>query len=246
MKRLLDPTIYHDPNLSSHSDYSLQACEQRFKYKKGTLQVISSLQEQMVGQVLLKAHDALYPICSGAHCRSQVLYQVLKNLMQFQEHVLFPPHASRNGYDPYHGRIPSQCSSNLQDDFELFFRCPKQERFGDEQAPNWLAMDGKIHLNCIDIVRSFYDQNYYGPQSHWQGRQGQRRIYIAFARPVHAVLKRLIETNENLEQVVVVAIPLEDEITHPPESLKCVGRSVKAYETFFSKIKPIFYLQKEN
>ena len=86
----------------------------------------------------------------------------------------------------------------------------------------------------------FFNENFFSSKSHYEGKKGKRRVYIAFAEPVHATMKRLNDTNEELSNVLVIAIPLIDEITHPPEKAPFQRRTKEAYEAFANKLIPCF------
>lgn len=227
----LDP-IFKDPYLEEIA--SLADCVKEFVRKGGSLQVLSknkdgTLQED---KMLIKPHDALYPICSGAQCRSQVLHTLLKKV-PFPV-TLFPPHAARYGHDPYNNRVNLDKRKPCEDDNAYIeaFGHPKSDFFGNSFCCHFDAAGHfKERLN-------FFNDHFYGPNSHHEGKKGNRRTYIAFAEPVHATIKRLNETNACLKNVFVIAVPLIDEITHPPENKNFNKRSKEAYMAFADKLKP--------
>lgn len=220
MKLQLSPHHFTDELLESVNEWSLANCERKFLNCGGMLVI--------PGQFKIEEGDALYPVCSGGVCRSQTLYLLLKELLEKKNVRIFPPHASRRGLDPYNGEIQIHREIVMHDEFEKAFNLQRCLQFGFDQREKWLQSG----LNVEEIKR-YYDENYFGPIP------AKRRVYIAFSSPVHVILKRLIETNEHLEGVAVVAIPLIDEISHPP-SPEIASGSTEAYFAFLNKIRPFF------
>lgn len=230
----LDPLIFDDPHLKHLSYYSLRRCEESFKEKGGILNVLKINGQHLKGKVSLRRGDSLYPVCSGAHCRSQALFCLLRKWISHQI-TLFFPHASRWGYDPYNEKIPQIKEVPSGDEFELTFGHPRIERFGFAYFEKCLQEGSIKNERFLSFAKGYYDHHYYAPKNVCA-----RRVYIAFAHPVHAVLKRLVETNSDLSQVMLVAIPLEDEITHPPSYSSFKSGSKEAYQAFLHKLSPIF------
>ncbi|CCB85777.1 MULTISPECIES: hypothetical protein [Parachlamydia] len=236
----LDPKIFTDPNLKEHKDCALTELELQFKRKGGYLHVVKDFSGSPENCFTLQSEDALYPICSGGTCRSQALYEFLRQKLDPCDVVLFPPHAARCGYDPYNGEVRYYTAARIVDEFEIVFEKKRTVRFGYDCAYDWHDAQGLVTTDKIPLIKTFYDTHYYGPQSHFQGKRGKRRIYMAFAHPTHAVLKRLVETNETLENVALIAIPLQDEITTPPPEMRIQGGSPEAYRAFLKKMEMIF------
>ncbi|MBS4169044.1 hypothetical protein [Parachlamydia sp. AcF125] len=236
----LDPKIFTDPNLINHKDCALAQLEQQFKIKGGHLHIVKTFSEKSENRFTFQLGDALYPVCSGGTCRSQALYEFLQRKLDHDNFVLFPPHAARCGYDPYNGEVRYYTAAPIVDEFESFFGKKRTTRFGYDHASDWHDSQGAVTAEKIALIKTFYDTSYYGPQSHFQGRTGKRRVYMAFAHPTHAVLKRLLETNDTLEKVVLVAIPLADEITTPSPEAGIRGGSPEAYQAFLDKMEKIF------
>jgi hypothetical protein len=216
-----------DEDLERDPQSCLSACTEAFLAKGGAILAA-------VGQesICLMPNDAVYPICSGGVCRSQALWGVLKPYAG--RIVLFPPHAARHGFDPYNGQINRARSQALEsgaDDYAFYFGFEKAERFGFEHGEKWEKLMKSATCAELQEITDFYDQNYFGPASSWEGKQGCRRIYIAFANNAHVALHRLC-SNETLEKVTLVFIDYEDLITHPPKAWKIAPRSVAAYARF--------------
>jgi hypothetical protein len=209
-----------DDLLEAVEEWSLINCEKRFLAKGGEI--------FLPGQFEIEEGDVLYPICSGGVCRSQTLYLLLKELTKKKEVKLFSPHASRRGFDPYNGEVQIHREVVKNDEFEKTFHVKRCIQFGFEKREQWMAAG----LNSEEL-RRYYDQHYFGKT------EAKRRIYIAFASPVHVILKRLVEANEDLSQVWLVAIPLADEISNPTHEEIKMG-SVEAYQAFLNKIRPMF------
>lgn len=218
-------------------------CKIFFK-KNGILQSIPDLsQEDVAPPVRLNLGDAIYPVCSGGWCRSQALWAILHPLSNHI--ILFPPHAARVGWDPYNGKINRYRNYALEtdpDEFSTFFGMEKSLRFGFENTSEWKSVEEQPTDESLETISKFYDQYYFGPQSSWQGKQGQKRVYITFSNNAHVVLYRLNQANDDLKGITVIAIDAEDLISHPPIFLKTTPRSLKAYQYFSSLLTRIFDL----
>lgn len=217
---------------------SAKQCLKTFLQKGGTLQSIPYLSPKSAC-IRLHEGDAVYPICSGGWCRSQTLWAILQ---PFSHHiVLFPPHAARVGFDPYNGQInryKNEAVEAKHDAFYSYFGMEKSLRFGFEHASEWKSMEESPTSEGLQAITQFYDACYFGPSSSWQGRQGKRRIYIAFSHNAHVTFYRLNQANERLEDVTVIAINSEDLITHPPFHI--AQRSIEAYDYFSNLLKQQF------
>lgn len=214
--------LFSDSLLESREEWELERLEAIFKEKKGTLFVDETVE--------LKKGDAVYPACSAAKCRSQTLYILLKQMAKGQ-YTIHPPHACRRGYDPYNGEVQIGRAQVIEDEFEKAFHKERVVPFGFERSHLWEKVQPTE-------IKKYYDRHYFGPN------EATRRVYIAFRSNVHVMLKRLNETNEDLKRVALLAIPLDDEITHPSQGLK--SGSVEAYLAFFDKIRSYFIKVKEN
>jgi beta-phosphoglucomutase len=234
-----------DENLEKDPNTSAKRCMQSFFEKGGTLKCIPNLLESREYKIQLKLGDAVYPICSGAWCRSQALWAILQPFCD--QIILFPPHAARVGWDPYNGQINryrNDAQEIVPDEFSLFFGIEKALRFGFENDSEWKSIEKSPTEEGLKKISRFYDQYYFGPESAWQGKRGKKRIYIAFSNNVHVTLYRLDQCNENLKDVTVIAIESDDLITYPPTVLNMKSRSTQAYEYFTYLLRKVFDLTK--
>ena len=225
-----------DEDLEKDPATAAKKCLQDFFHKGGVLQSISNLSSVTQPSVHLHVGDAIYPVCSGGWCRSQVLWAILQPYSE--QVILFPPHAARVGWDPYNGQINryrNYAQEIVPDEFAAYFGIEKALRFGFEHDSSWKLIEKLPTDEGIKTISQFYDQHFFGPNSSWQGKQGKKRIYIAFSNNAHVVLQRLNQSNQSLTGVIVVAINSEDLITYPPDFLNATSRSTKAYE-YFSKL----------
>lgn len=206
--------------------------------KGGTLQCFSSLSESTGQQICLKEGDVVYPICSGGVCRSQALWGMLQ---PFADQIdLLKPHAARVGWDPYNGQINryrNYALESVSDEFELYFGFQKALRFGFENTEEWKLIEQSPTSEGLDKISQFYDQHYFSGAG---ANDGKRRLFIAFSNNAHVVLYRLNQTNENLEQVTVIAIESEDLISIPPSFLETTSRSTLAYDYFTRLLYQVF------
>lgn len=222
MQISLTNSQFIDERLEETGVWTLSACEERFWDKGGQIFI--------PGRFKIETGDALFPVCSAGVCRSQALYMLLKELIPPGQVELFPPHASRRGFDPYNGEVQIHREVVKYDAFEQVFGTRRHLQFGFEHRERW-ALTG---YNAEEMKR-YYDTHFFGKGS------ARRRVYIAFASPVHVVLKRLVEANSDLSDVCLVAIPLADEISNPPYPGMESG-SAAAYIAFLNKIRPLFLL----
>jgi hypothetical protein len=176
--------------------------------------------------------DCIYPACSGGLCRSQVLWTILNEYNQ--QITLFPPHATRKGYDSYNQKVNWHSNDTEEfryDEFELWAGQPKTTRFGYDVFASWYPKES-ASVEELQQIKDYYDVYYYkAPPSM------QRRVYLCFDRNTHAILHRLNETNHRLDHVMVVHLPLKDCITNPLPESHTFPRSAKAYEVFSNIIK---------
>lgn len=187
----------------------------------------------------LKKGDWIYPACSGGLCRSQTVWALLRPFAPYVK--LFAPHAARHGWDPYNGHINRHRNlhqENVPDEFSLAFGIEKQERFGFENSLEWEALRHSKDEKAIEQISSYYTTHYYRPPNSWNGER-ERRVYITFSTNAHVVLYRLIQSNELLNGVYVVAFNLSDLITHPPAAWQTTPRSKHAYLEFAKRIQAL-------
>lgn len=239
--QLNDIFFKKDEDLEKDPNSSAERCVLSFFEKGGVIKCIPDLLDSREYKIQFNEGDAVYPICSGGWCRSQTLWAILQPFSD--QIILFPPHAARVGWDPYNGQInrfKNYAQEILPDEFDLFFGFEKSLRFGFENDFEWKSIEQSTTNESLKNISQFYDQQYFGPESSWQGKQGKNRIYIAFSKNVHVILHRLNQSNENLTGVTVIAIESEDLITHPPAFLNTTSRSIKAYEYFTDLLQQIF------
>jgi hypothetical protein len=182
-------------------------------------------------QFLLLSNDIVYPSCTAGYCRSQALWAILS---KYENITLFAPHATRYGFDPFNEE--ANWNKNLEeeaktDEFVLWFKRDKAERFGYEKF-SYLLVKHDSSLAKLEEIRAYYDQHYFGPHSIGENKKGARRVYITFAQNAHVILHRLNQTNQDLNQVVVVSLDLDDYITRPLEEWNTYCRSFAAYYEF--------------
>lgn len=172
----------------------------------------------------LASGDYVFPACSGGNNRSQTLWSVLRpfdgkiNLMQ--------PHATRYGFDPYNGLPNWNRTHHTQkdDEFTSWAGVSKSRKFGWDIFEEWLSRSD-VTVEELDLMLEYYNTHYYHPNIP----ADTRRVYMTFAQNTHVHLHRLCQTNESLDNVVVVFIPLEDLIAKPAAEWDTYPRSVKAY-----------------
>jgi hypothetical protein len=233
-----------ETELEQQTPYLAENCLQSFIEKGGTLKCVNNLSAVTAPVIQLNKEDAVYPICSGGWCRSQSLWGFLR---PYSDHIiLFPPHAARVGWDPYNGQVNRyrNYAAELEyDEFSGYFGLEKTLRFGFENNEAWQAIEAMPTTEGLQSITDYYNEHYFGPHSSWQGRQGKKRIYIAFAQNAHVVLLRLCQANEELNDVTVLAVNSEDIITQPPECLNATPKSVKSYGHFVQLLAQLFEIK---
>ena len=224
-----------DEKLEATRLFSAKRCFDAFVEKGGRLQSIHHPSEATAPLIQLNEGDIVYPVCSGGLCRSQTLWALLSSFTD--KITLIPPHAARFGWDPYDGNIYRSLNylhEIMPDEFSLCFGMEKALRFGFENHEEWLSIEESSSSEGLKKISGFYDLYYFSPP---QGKG--RRVYITFSRNAHVVLHRLNQTNESLNNVLVIFIDIEDIITTPPEFLHTTPRSVKAYQHFSNIISKL-------
>lgn len=228
-----------DEDLQHHASSSLESVMAEFTSKGGTLVRLN--QNDPTIKALLLPNDVVYPACSFGFCRSQTLWSLLRDYdgnLSLGKIVLFPPHATRYGFDPYNGkvnwhRITHENLAHVQtsDEFELWAFEAKAKRIGfDIFSHLWDEKNASVEQ--LEKIKAYYDENYYGPKS---SPSCQRRVYFSFDKNTHAILYRLNQTNQNLEKVIVYHFPLKDLVSFPLAEWNTFPLSYKAYHEF-SKI----------
>lgn len=226
-----------DDDLQKDPSSCVSSCLSAFMGRKGTIVGFSDEDMKQEKQFEILPGDAVYPICSGGVCRSQTLWAKLHSYQD--KIVLFPPHAARHGWDPYNGRVNRSRNigqEDIPDDFFKYFKLERATRFGFEFSAEWaqMAVTGRL-----DEISEYYSVQCFGPNSSFLGRRGKRRVYIAFSNNIHVAMHRLIQANESLSEVVLVAIDWEDMVTHPPAHLNIASRSSAAYSHFDRRLSNV-------
>lgn len=203
--------------------HSLMAILAEFHEKGGTF---IRLDENGPQRALMFPNDSVFPACSAGFCRSQTLWALLK---KFENKIaLYPPHATRYGFDPYNGKMNWQRKRKIItfDEFELWAQMPKSIRMGfDVYGSHWDHKEATEEQ--LQQMLHYYNTHYYGPNT-----PSNRRVYFSFDKNTHAILHRLNQTNVNLSQVIVYHFPLQDFITHPLKQWETVPLSYKSYQQF--------------
>ncbi len=215
-----------EESLEKRTETTGEKCLEKFKSKGGELVVLDP-NNPSIEKFELHPKDTVFPGCTAGLCRSVTLWTVLS---PFSESItLFPPHATRQGFDPYNDKPHWQenYEFDLEDDeYAMWNNGPKPVRFAYEEYRH-LQHISDPSPELLKELKQFHDDKYYGPSS---ADQGSRRVYITFSVNTHAILHRLNQTNETLENVIVVSVDLDDYISTPLQEWNALPRSRKAYE----------------
>lgn len=238
----VDPTYYFkvENQLEKYPGSRGQECLKAFLERGGSFHSYPA----DVSEFTILKGDAVYPICSGGWCRSQTLHA---HLLSYGEWiVLFPPHAARLGWDPYNGQINRYRNyegEKRHDEFSLYFQREKALRIGFENGAAWKEIESLPTKQGLSSIRQYYNQHLFGPESSFEGRKGSRRVYITFNSNAHVVLYRLLQTNESLENVHIVALDMDDLVSHPLKEWNTTPRSAKAYRAFHEMLTHIIKVE---
>jgi len=227
-----------DEDLEANPDTSVQNCVETFLIRGGSIQCISGKLDTNAPRDLIRLSpgDIVYPICSGGFCRSQTLWALLKD--SHPQIILMPPHSARYGWDPFNGRINryrNYSQEGVYDEFFLHFGREKAQRFGFENELEWKEIESNPSEEGLKKIRKYYDENFFNPME----LADKQRVYIAFSSNAHVIIHRLIQTNDHLQNVRVIAINYDDLVTNPPSHLNVASRSVEAYAYFSSLLKDL-------
>lgn len=225
-----------EDDLQQNEETGLEHCVQAFLEKGGLLRRLGDNQGGD-NQFPIYEGDAVYPACSGGNFRSQTLWTLFRKYSD--KIILFPPHATRYGLDPYNGKMNWHRNDGKDfstDEYILWAGIQKPTKLGFDIFEPWMPKEEatKEELNKIS---EFYNQHYYGPDSSWNGKKGKRRIYFSFLKNTHAILHRLNQTNERLDNVIVVHFPIEDLVTNPLPEWNTVPYSAVAYTHLYQMLQ---------
>ncbi len=232
-----------DAGLEESFETSAQQCLDVFLAKGGMIHQLSYPVAAAQPRMVLLPGDAIYPICSGGVCRSQTLWALLD--VYSAQLKLFAPHAARYGWDPYNGQINRYrniAQEELADEFACHFGKGKCERFGFEHSLLWELVAHSPDAAKLREISAHYSTHLFGPKSIKDVKDVQRRLYVVFANNTHVTLYRLNQANAALKDVTVIAIDLQDLVSHPPEGWQTTSRSRKAYATFAGMLAELFDL----
>lgn len=184
--------------------------------------------------------DSVYPICSAGRFRSQTLRVLLKKYQHAL--IVFPPHGARYTFDPYNGKINWHRKEALKPFPDMYHEWsgePKPLRYGFDIWGVYHPQQ-EVPPEILDQMKEYFTKSFYGPESSLDGKQGARRVYITFDKNAHAVMHRLLESNDKLDNVYVLHIPLKDLVSNPLPEWNTNSYSVRAYEEFAFLISDFF------
>lgn len=225
-KRVIGTPFPVEECLESNSLFTGERCLELFKSKGGLFHHVNPFSEHETERMpfCLQVNDEIRPSCSGGWCRSQTLYAKLLKYSP-SKIILLHPHATRYGCDPYNDEV-NWNEELSQDAFKDWAGMEKALRFGFEKLHEWRSIETNPTKENLEVVKEYYDKNYFGDK-----QTQNRRVFITFAANAHVILKRLNETNECLNNVVVVHIDLDDSMTTPYDD-HISALSVEAFAAF--------------
>lgn len=214
--------------LQKNSDSALDQTLMEYARKGGTIIRLDGDQTPFT----LLPGDVVFPSCAGANNRSQTLWAVLKTYSD--SITIMKPHATRYGFDPYNNLSNWNRTIHAQpnDEFVLWADMSKSPKFGWDLFTDWIEQK-EAPAEELKKMWDYYSNHYYSPDLP----SGTRRVYITFAQNSHIHLYRLNQTNESLEDVVVLYYPLPDLIVKPRPEWNTYPRSVESYVGLSNLIK---------
>lgn len=108
----------------------------------------------------------------------------------------------------------------------------RSPKLGWDIFEEWLTRSDAT-TEILEIMLNYYTREYFNPDIP----AGTRRIYITFQRNAHIHLYRLNQTNDSLENVVILLFPLDDLIKHPLPEWNAVPCSLKTYIELAKKLE---------
>lgn len=241
LQEYVDTPFKVDRDLQANPETTGKKCMDAFLEKGGILHVLHPEKED---KFALLPGDAVFPSCSGGFNRSQTLWMLLSSFAK--DILLFPPHATRMGYDPYNDRInwhKNVVAESKPDEFEAFFKQKKVARFGFDRFDH-LKEKTEVAAETIREIWDFYNAHYFGKESLPKDGLEQRRVYITFAGNTHVHLRRLFMANEKLSDVTLVSIDMEDLVGHPLPEWQAAPLSQTAYAKVLEIIRNFFDFSK--
>jgi hypothetical protein len=229
----IDSLIYPhetDKELQEDPTSSLETSLREFKAKGGTL---IRLDGDTVPYQILPG-DMVFPSCSGAQNRSQTLWNLLR---PYSDRIsLKQPHATFYGFDPYNGKanwLRKKSSDQVHnDEFHLWAGVARSPKLGWNIFEGWFTRSDATP-EVLETMLNYYTREYFNPDIPAE----TRRIYITFQRNAHIHLYRLHQTNDSLENVVVLFYPIDDLIKHPLPEWDAAPRSIKTYIELAKKLE---------
>ncbi|MFA6915003.1 MAG: hypothetical protein WC222_01275 [Parachlamydiales bacterium] len=218
--KITSSSIEYDVELQANANTSFDILVDQFRIKGGTFIVM----EEGVEPFALNKNDIVFPSCSGGNNRSQTVWGILR---PFADKIrLRPPHATSYGFDPYQGKSNWLAIKEPQsnDKFQVWAGVPKSTKLGWDLFAVWLDNETPSEADLKKML-DYYSNVYFNPAIP----EGTRRVYITFTKNAHIHLFRLNQTNDSLDNVVLLLFPLQDLIKHPPMTWNTAPGSVKTY-----------------
>lgn len=214
------------PELQAMPESSVETCFNEFISKGGTIIRL----EGDVKPFQLSPNDIVFPACSGGNNRSQTLWNLLRPYAD--KITLNKPHATQYGFDPFNGKANwNRANPQKHDEFVLWAGVLKSPKLGWDVFASWLNKTDATPEE-MNKMTEYYNEHYY----HIDNLNGFRRVYITFAKNAHIHMYRLNQTNESLENVIVLFFPIEDLIKNPLPEWNTYHGSKKAYQELAKKI----------
>lgn len=230
-EQITNNTPIHTPEIAEELQTNPSSCLDsvlaEFLAKGGTIIRLADDAEPFQ----LLPNDMVFPACSGGNNRSQTLWNILRPYTNTI--TLMPPHATQHGFDSYNGQANWLRIKPLQevDEFEQWAGVSKSKKFGWDLFSHWLTKPEAPAEELLKMT-DFYTREYFHPAVS----SDTRRVYITFMKNAHIHLFRLNQTNQSLENVVVLLYPLDDLIKHPLPEWNTFPGSKKTYEELSKKL----------
>jgi len=204
--------------------------------------------------------DLCYPVCTDGLNRSQILYLLLQGIKRSlgipegKENIV-PPHGALFGFDSISDDENQKFA--MEEDRSWFHQCFFQgfntnttprfgETFGKSLEFKNSRREWKRGEKNRQTMKEYFDLYYYHPKK--PKNSSNRFIYFCFQQSMPVVLRRLMEINEKYEDIVLIGIPLGEDMivdinssvlkkTQLKREQYCViklGETYRQYATLFS------------
>jgi hypothetical protein len=261
------------PNISEYKEERLEMnlvkLANKFTARRGRVVFMPQNPTQLSQPFELKPRtDLVFPVCHAGQNRSQALHAMLK-MMGIR---LAPPHGAISGLDPYKQLEPLNeqnyyrylCSVTsmegqdkiLSDALKLASGQGRQRRAGNRRGKGCVALNPLIRDDADFAqvaqtrarMRRWFTTKYWN-KARWLGQNNgiNRLVFITFMGAAPIALTRLLESNRDCSQIVVVAIPINDPVNQTNirnlTGAALIPAYAKTYKKMMAQYQKYFFVE---